>query len=256
MVTDLAKAASAAEAQQRVPAGTAVNSRSPGSRLNVWVFVVFCIATVAGIWRRAGDFYTATLDIDESVYIVMARRWLEGDLPYVAVYDQHPIGLPALLTAATWLVGDGLFAARLTAVFAVSGTCAALFFAGAWFARSRAAGVVAAALYGIYMMRPEAMVSNTELYNNLFVTLAACLLFGQARRVAAGGRVQRPYALIAAGLLGAGLQIKYVVAPEAAGFCLAFLFYWAWHERQTRRVLGLAVGLMLAGLVPTLVAVV
>src|ERR1035441_10454143 len=30
------------------------------------------------------------LDWDESLYIVMAQRWLQGDLPYVRIWDQHP----------------------------------------------------------------------------------------------------------------------------------------------------------------------
>lgn len=213
------------------------------------------MAALAGIGRRAGEFHAATLDTDESVYIVMARRWLEGDLPYVAVYDMHPVGLPALFAAATWLLDDGLLAARLMAALAVAGTCSILFFASARFTRSRTTGVIAALLYGTYMMRPEALVPNTELFNNVLVTLAACLLFGQAERIRAARPVQRTPVLIGALMLGAGLQIKYVVAPEAAGFCLAFLLYWRWHKAELRDLVGLAAGMMMTGLAPTLAAV-
>ena len=225
------------------------------SRLHAWAFVVFCAAVIAGVCRRAGAFHAAAMDWDESLYIVMARRWLEGDLPYVAVYDLHPVGLPALIAGAIWLLDDGLLAARLTAALAVAGTCAALFFAGARFTRSRTVGVAAALLYGIYMLRPEALAPNTELYNNLLVTLAAVLLFGQAERIRAGHQVQRTHALAAAALLGAGLQIKYVVAPEAAGFCLAFLFYWRRHGAGVGEIARLTGGLLLAGLAPTLAVV-
>lgn len=231
----------------------ALSSPAARPRLFTWTTVVFCIAAAVGIWRRAGAFHAAGHDADESVYIVIARRWLEGDLPYVAVYDSHPVGLPALLAGLMWLFGDGILVARLTALLAVAGTCAALFFAGARFAGSRAIGGVAALLYGIYMVRPEALVPNTEIYNNLLVATAACLLFGQAERIRAGQPIVRTRALLAAGLLGVGLQIKYVIAPEAIGFCLAVLTYWLRRGGTMRAVAGLAAGMMAAGVTATLV---
>jgi hypothetical protein len=41
----------------------------------------------------------------------MVQRWLQGGLPYVSIWDQHPIGLPALLLVPTWLGCDALLAA-------------------------------------------------------------------------------------------------------------------------------------------------
>lgn len=233
--------------------------RAGGPRIQLspraWTLAVFCLAAVAGIWRRAGTFHAASLDFDESVYVVIARRWLEGDLPYAAIYDIHPVGLPALLAAAIWVLDDGLLAARLTAALVVASTCTALFVAGARFTRSRATGAVAALLYGVYMLRAEALVPNTELFNNLLVTLAASLLFGQAEMIRIGCGLRRTHALAAAALLGAGLQVKYVVFPEAAGFCLAFLVYWRRNGAAMPDVLRLATGLVAAGLAPTLAVV-
>ena len=89
----------------------------------------------------------------------------------------------------------------------------------------------------------------------LLVTLAAILLFGQAERVRVGRRMQRVQAVAAAVLLGAGLQVKYVVLPEAAGFCLAFLLYWRRHGAGVGEIARLTGGLLLAGLAPTLAVV-
>ena len=50
-----------------------------------------------------------------------------GGLPYATVWDQHPMGLPALLAASTWLIGDGLLAARVACLLAVTGTAALLY---------------------------------------------------------------------------------------------------------------------------------
>src|SRR5271166_5441166 len=96
---------------------------------------------------RAPSFGVTGLDWDESLYLVMAQRWLQGGLPYVAVWDQHPIGLPALLAASTWLIGDGLLAARIACLLAVVGTAALLYVILARHADTPLAGWFAALLY-------------------------------------------------------------------------------------------------------------
>src|ERR1700736_1273768 len=80
----------------------------------------------AALILRAFSFTSTGLDWDESLYIVIAQRWLQGDLPYVAIWDQHPMGLPALFAAAQWLIPDGLLAARLACLLAVTGTAVLL----------------------------------------------------------------------------------------------------------------------------------
>ena len=46
---------------------------------------------------RVASFRVSVIDWDESLYLVIVQRWLQGALPYLSVWDQHPIGLPALL---------------------------------------------------------------------------------------------------------------------------------------------------------------
>lgn len=91
-----------------------------------WLQVAMLLLLLA-LALRAPSFGATGLDWDESLYVVMAQRWLEGGLPYVAVWDQHPVGLPALLAASTWLIGDGLLAARIASLLAVAGTAALLY---------------------------------------------------------------------------------------------------------------------------------
>jgi len=100
---------------------------------------------------RAFSYNVTGLDWDESLYIVMAQRWLYGDLPYVSIWDQHPAGLPALFTLAQWLISDGLLAARLAALLAVAGTAALLFAIVDRFAGQRRTAVLAAILYLLAM---------------------------------------------------------------------------------------------------------
>src|SRR5882672_1625942 len=80
----------------------------------------FLLSLVAATCLRAFSFGTTGLDWDESLYIVIAQQWLNGAIPYNAIWDLHPMGVPALFTLATAIVGDGLLAARLAALLAVA----------------------------------------------------------------------------------------------------------------------------------------
>jgi len=82
------------------------------------------------------------------------------------------MGVPALFALGTWIVGDGLLAARLAAWLAVSATAALLFVFLDHYARLRLAGVLAALFYLAYMTRPEGLAANTEVFNNLAATSA------------------------------------------------------------------------------------
>jgi 4-amino-4-deoxy-L-arabinose transferase-like glycosyltransferase len=207
--------------------------------------LMFCSALVL----RAYTYTTAGLDWDESLYIVMAQNWLRGNLPYVAVWDQHPVGLPALFVAAQWLVGDGLLAVRITALIAVVGTAILLACLLNRFVNERLAGALAGLLYLFYMSRPEGLAGNTEVFNNFIVTAASFLLLEEMVRPMAAVRARMVFA--AALLFGVGLQIKYVVIPESVFLCCAFLFHFWRQGARLERLLRLAVVAMAGGLLPT-----
>jgi 4-amino-4-deoxy-L-arabinose transferase-like glycosyltransferase len=201
---------------------------------------------------RAFSFGSAGLDWDESLYIVIAQRWLQGGVPYLSVWDQHPMGLPALFALAQSLIGDGLLAARLAGFVAVTGTAILLARFLAKFADEPVAGALAGIIYLLYMTRPEGLAANTEVFNNLIVTAASFLLLDQMARPVSTVRARTAFA---AGLLfGLGLQIKYVVFPEAVLLCGALLFR-LWREGagpgRTLQVAGVAA---IAGLLPTIAA--
>jgi 4-amino-4-deoxy-L-arabinose transferase-like glycosyltransferase len=213
---------------------------------------VFALALLAAVVLRACTFSATGLDWDESLYIVIAQRWLHGGVPYVTVWDQHPMGLPALFAAAQLLIGDGLLAARILALLAVAGTATLLYVIPARHAGERFAGALAALLYLLYMSRPDGLAANTEVINNLFVTAASAILIGEMLRPAHELRTGRLF--VAALLLGSGLQIKYVVVPEAMLLC-GLLLARAWLGGVgIARIAGLAVIAMLGGILPTVVA--
>ena len=102
------------------------------------------------------------------------------------------------------------------------------------------------------MARPEGLAANTEVFNNLAVTAASFLLAGEL--VPAAG-VARMVAMFAASLLlGIGLQLKYVVFPEAAMLCSTLLLCRLRNGASPGRIMGLAGIAIVAGLLPTLMA--
>lgn len=201
---------------------------------------------------RAFSFDTTGLDWDESAYVVIAQLWLHGGVPYRDVWDIHPMGVPALYAIGMWIVGDGLLAARLLALLAVAGTAALLWVFLDRYARARPAGILAGLFYLAYMARPEGLAANTEVFNNLAVTAASFLLAGQ---LLSPERTVRAGPMFAASLLlGIGLQLKYVVFPEAAALCGTILIWQLRAGVPVRRVAGLAVISVAGGLLATIVA--
>jgi hypothetical protein len=206
----------------------------------------------ATLLSRTFSFNVAGMDWDESLYIVIAQRWLHGGVPYLAVWDQHPMGLPAIFAVMTWVVGDGLLAARLAGLLAVTGTAILLTRFLVRTPTETIAGILAGLFYILYMAKPDGLAANTEVFNNLMVTAASLLLWNE---MPANRKPVRAGVVFAAGLLfGIGLQIKYVIFPEATLLCCTLLFF-SWREggglARTIRLAGVA---MAAGLLPTAVA--
>ncbi len=214
--------------------------------------IVLVIVGAAFIARSFALFLTSiNWDGDEGIYLVMAQQWLRGNLPYDAVWDQHPPGLPALLAVVQLLISDPVFGARLAATSAVAIAAAVLYLFCARHARRPGVGLIAALLYIVCMSRYGGLSTNTEVFNNAVVAGAAYLLFGALRGTGDG----LPRALLAAVLLGIGLQIKYVILPEAALLCLGYLVATYASRRALRAALVAACLLIVAGCLPTAVAV-
>jgi hypothetical protein len=228
-----------------------VTTLSPSVRVRPAIAMgVLLIATALVL--RAYAFTSAGLDWDESLYIVIAQRWLAGGIPYLTVWDQHPMGLPALFAVAELFFRDGLVAARVACFIAVVGTA---FLLGLFMLRhvgSIMAGILAGMLYLLYMTRPEGLAANTECFNNLIVTAASFILFNETTRAA--GFMRTGVVFAASLLLGIGLQIKYVVLPEAAFLCGATLLHQWMNGAGTGRVIRVTLIAMVGGILPTVIA--
>jgi hypothetical protein len=205
----------------------------------------FSTFSIAGTATAGGPYW------DEGVYLVIAQRWLQGDLPYVAVWDQHPPGLPALLAVIQLIIPDPVLGARLAATIAVMITALVIHRFCVRYADRPGAGLIGALLYILCISRWHGLAANTEVFNNACVTVAAYLLYGSVSQA----RNSLPRAVVAAAMLGVGLQIKYVVFPEAALLCLGYLLALYQRNRDIRAVAIVAGMLIVVGCLPTGVAI-
>ena len=212
-----------------------------------YYLVIVAVAIVA----RVHGLFISSIDADEGVYLVIAQNWLLGWLPYVGVWDQHPPGLPAILAIVQNIVPDPVIGARLAAVIATMVTALLMHrFCVRYFHRP-GVGLIAALLYIICISRWTGLAANTEVFNNACTTSAAYLLYGASRAPSAGPL----RAVMAALILGVGLQIKYVIFPEAVMLCLGYLFGTYRLNRDLRSLARIAGLLILAGCFPTGIAI-
>jgi hypothetical protein len=192
-----------------------------------WVPLGFLLAALVA---RAPGFTAAVLDPDEGLYLVQAVAWLGGGWPWIAVWDMHPPGAPALLALVHALVPWPILAMRLTGVLAVAATATALFALARLLAAGRATGVAAGLLYIAHTTVLGGLATNTEILFAPFIALAAWLLL----REALGPAAPRLGPLAAAGLaVGVALWIKQVSAPEGAALWLIMVVV-AWRAGRMR----------------------
>ena len=215
----------------------------------------FIICLIAFGLRASASHASVLADSDEGLYVVQAQQWLRGGLPYVAVWDQHPIGLPAILAAGGWLTGNVLLAARWGSTLAVAATAWMISHFQLPGAARRAGGAVGALLYIVCMSQIDGLAAQTEVFNNALVCLASLLLFRAATQLADRTPRDLPMLAIAGLALGCALQVKYVVLPECVLFCSAFLLLSHRRFPSCKKTALEAAILVAGGVMPTAMAV-
>ncbi|GGG32122.1 hypothetical protein GCM10010964_20060 [Caldovatus sediminis] len=198
-------------------AGAAPRARSGlGLALALGPAVLLLVALLL----RWPSFIPSVIDPDEGLYVLQAREWLRGGWPFVAVWDLHPPGAPALIAGALAAFGETLFAVRLLGALAVAATGLALHALVRAAGGPRLLGLGAGLLYVGSSVTLGGLATNTEILFAPFVAAAMALGVRAATRLARDGAPPSWAELAPAGLaIGVALTIKPVAAPEG---CLAF----------------------------------
>jgi hypothetical protein len=187
------------------------------ARLSRLVPVVFGLSFVCAVFVRYFSLFPSVIDSDESLYLVMAQHWLDGELPYRSVWDQHSVGLPALLAGVQYLFPSSIVAVRLSSCAAVAVTATTIYFALRAIDGKHAPSVVASLLYIAWTSRFWGLPANCELYLNALVSPAMYVLLVQPK-VGRTGLVVR--LLLSALLLGVAWQVKHVIVFQTVLWCV------------------------------------
>jgi hypothetical protein len=221
-------------------------SQRPAARAALPPLLLLALALLL----RLPAFPAGVLDPDEGLYMVQAAAWLRGGWPYIAVWDMHPPGAPALLALVHALVPDPVVALRLAGVLAVGATAILLRAVALRLGGGPGTGFAAGLLYIGHSTMAGGLATNTEILFAPFVTLTALLLLGEALRPAP----PRPWLVLAAGLsAGIALWTKQVTALESSALWFTLIVVAVAARRAgPGRVLALALAFALGAGAPSL----
>jgi 4-amino-4-deoxy-L-arabinose transferase-like glycosyltransferase len=202
----------------------------------------------AALLLRGLSFAQAVIDIDEGLYMLQAREWLRGGWPYVAVWDMHPVGAPAIFALVMATLGETIWALRLAAALAVAAA------AGALLAIARRLGLAAGPAWGAALLYVAATTLFGGLAANTEILMAPLTAWAIALGI--GARDGAPSALRIAAmgtLIGGALLIKPLAVFEGSlAWLLAVLPAWRAGRMTTGRVALVAAGYAALCATPTL----
>ena len=170
------------------PPRAASSLAGPGelpSRLSWFLTDIACAGwmVLIALLARGFGFIPSVLDPDESLYLLQAREWLRGGWPYVAVWDMHPVGAPAIIALGFLLFGESIASARLVGALSVALTGFLLFRIVVLARCGRATGFAAGVLYVAHSVLPGGLATNTEILLAPFVAGGVALALLAAREL-------------------------------------------------------------------------
>jgi 4-amino-4-deoxy-L-arabinose transferase-like glycosyltransferase len=164
---------------------------------------------------------------DEGEYAYVAQRWLLGEVPYKANFDQKPPAVFVAYAAFLRLFGESPSAVHWGAQLYTLGTLALVVVLGRKLF-DLTTGVVAGAVCAVMLVSPcvDGNAANTELF--MLLPLAA----GALATLRATERDSAAWAAVAGVLGGAALLCKQVALPHV----VLFLGWVVWRSRRRWRL--------------------
>ena len=93
----------------------AVAYGAAGSRLLDRLSIQFCMMLTAAFLIRIWQFGNPVIHVDEQFYLLVGDRMLQGELPYVDIWDSKPVGLFLIYAAIRMLGGEGIYQYQIVA---------------------------------------------------------------------------------------------------------------------------------------------
>ncbi|MGL5508276.1 MAG: ArnT family glycosyltransferase, partial [Microcoleaceae cyanobacterium] len=166
----------------------------------------------------------SVIDRDESLYLLIAESWLNGNPPYTEIWDNKPPGIFLLLAIAFQIFGEPIFAMRFLAIISVTFTCYFLYLIGKNIDdhQGKYIGLLAGILYSIYSLNNGGTATNGEIIFAPFVTAGMAIFWQISQELNKQNQFKQDQQaklpllkIFTMGLLfGLAMQIKYVVVTE------------------------------------------
>lgn len=208
------------------------------------------VLLLAAILLRAPQFGNPVAGFDEQLYLLIGERMWQGAVPYLDLWDRKPPGLFALFALMS-AFGNGLLVSQLVATLFAAAT--------AWIvyrlARARTGSwpaVLAALAYLVFLRQLAGQTTQTPVFYNLFLGIAALLLLGAAAAPGARSSFRRGVAAML--LCGLAIQLKPTAAVQGIWFGLFLLALDLRAGLALPVLAGRVAAYALAGLAPSLVA--
>jgi 4-amino-4-deoxy-L-arabinose transferase-like glycosyltransferase len=186
-----------------------------------------CMALVCTL--RAPAFFWSVVNIDESIYLMIARSMLDGNVLYCDIWDRKQPLTFGLFALSQLVFGESILAIRLLGCIAVAISCLLLYrIARTTFGPERVGPMAAAATYALFSLSSGGLATNTEILFAPFAIGAVALMIGWW--VAATGSPSMRRSAGAGLLLGLGTFIKLIVVFDALFVSLLLVAGW-WRDR-------------------------
>ncbi|WP_227711100.1 ArnT family glycosyltransferase [Novosphingobium ovatum] len=183
------------------------------------------------------------IHIDEQFYLLVGDRMLQGQLPFVDIWDRKPLGLFAVFAGIRMLGGDGIVTYQLVAMGCTALTSLLIYRAAREIA-SPLGAFWAGVAYQLALAAVFCFGGQAPVYYNPLVALAGLYMLRIYTAPDAGALLRRGAVIML--ITGIAMQIKYTVVFEGGAFGLALLargHAHGWHRGR----MALA-GLLWAGL--------
>ena len=218
-----------------------LNIRKVYVLLNEKPWLILTLFTLLVILLRWSSFYQSVIDWDESLYILVAKAWSEGNPPYTTIWDNKPPGIYIIFLSALSLLGHSILSIRILACLFVAITCFFLYKTGSLIEHNgREIGLLSGSLYAIGTVSDgsnSGVASNTEIFFAPFVMIAFYLLFKNNFYFAEYLSKKHLNLFLIGLLLGIGFEIKYVVLFDFFALSLVLVFTFIRQSRLKIRYL-------------------
>lgn len=213
------------------------------------IFVPIILLIFAALLRFQ-TFGNPLLDLDEEFYLFVGGQLLEGQLPFVDIWDRKPFGLFAIYAFFHLFGPWRIFAYQIGALLCLWGT--ALCVRAMALTIASAEGAFAAALiYEIWPNLAHGEGGQAPIFYNLLVAIAMLLIVRRLPNLQQNPQECQKTGCLVMLLFGLSMQIKYTTVFEGI-FAGIYLIWCLWKSGYSiNKILLSASAWVLCAIIPT-----